>query len=139
MVSTFRLYLIRVVYLMIFIFLTSNIWPGIIHHAKTWSLMNGVAHCLLAAMAPLFLLGLRYPLRMLPVFLFELSWKSIWLVAIGIPLWSAHQMDADTAETFKACAIGVVLCVIAIPWGYVFANFVKSPGDRWKRESTIAA
>ena len=68
-----------------------------------------------AAMTALMALGVRYPLRMLPLLLFELSWKAIWLVAIALPLWSAHQLDADTMDTVKACLMGVVLCPIVIP------------------------
>jgi hypothetical protein len=133
MVSTFRLYLLRATYLMIFVFLTTSIWPAILHHTKPWSLMHGVACCLLAAMAPLVLLGLRYPLKMLPILFFELLWKSIWLVALGLPLWTSHQVDPDTYETMKACLFGVILFPIVIPWPYVFANFLKTPGDRWGR------
>ncbi|HEX7679364.1 MAG TPA: hypothetical protein VF713_14630 [Thermoanaerobaculia bacterium] len=131
-VSTFRLYLLRGTYLLIFVFLASSIWPLIIHHTKPWSLMHGVACCLLAAMAPLVALGIRYPLQMLPVLLFELLWKSIWLIAIALPLWQAHQIDPDTAETVKACLMGWVIFPIVIPWPYVFANYVKKAGDRWR-------
>lgn len=77
-------------------------------------------------------LGLRYPLQMLPLLLFELVWKSIWLIAVAYPLWSAQQIDADTMETVKACLMGIVLFPIAMPWPYVRAKYVKMPGDRWK-------
>jgi hypothetical protein len=131
MVSTLRLYLLRATYLMVFVFLTTQIWPAIFFHTKPWSLMHGVACCLLAAMAPLMALGLRYPVKMVPILLFELTWKSIWLFAMGLPLWSAHRVDPDTFETIKACAMGVILFPLVIPWRYVFATYVKAPGDRW--------
>src|SRR5208283_4622458 len=66
-VSTFSLYLMRAMYLLIFVGLGSEIWPGIIHHAKPWSLMHGVACSLLAALSAMMALGIRYPLQMLPV------------------------------------------------------------------------
>lgn len=132
-VSTFRLYLLRATYLLIFVGLGSDVWPGIIHHAKAWDLMDGVASTLLAALSVLVVLGIRYPLQMLPLLLFELLWKSIWLIAIALPLWSANQLDADTMETVKACLMGIVLFPIVIPWPYVLANYVRKPGDRWKR------
>jgi len=131
-VSTFRLYLLRAMYLLIVVGLGSEIWPGIIHHAKAWDLMHGVASSLLAAISVLAALGIRYPLRMLPLLLFELLWKAIWLLAIALPLWSANQLDADTMETVKACLMGIVLVPIVIPWPYVLAQYVKKPGDRWK-------
>jgi hypothetical protein len=78
-------------------------------------------------------LGIRYPLQMLPMLLFELLWKAIWLLAVALPLWSAHHLDPDTMDTVNACLMGVVLCLIVIPWPYVLANYAKKPGDRWKR------
>ena len=130
MVSTTRLYVLRILYLMIFLFITTSIWPQF-QHSASWSLMSGVARCTLAALAPLALLGIHQPLKMLPVLLFELLWKATWLVMIGLPLRSAHHLDADSAETFKACAFGVVICLAAIPWGYVYRSYFKEKGDRW--------
>lgn len=131
MVTTLRLYLLRAVYLLITLFLTTQIWPQLIG-ATRYPLMSGVARCTLAAMAPLMLLGIRYPLKMLPIMLFELFWKSIWLAAIGIPLWSANRLDADSFETFKACLIGAIICVVVIPWPYVINNYFRAAGDRWR-------
>ena len=131
-VSTFRLYLLRATYLLIVVGLGSMIWPGVIHHTDAWALRYGDEASLLAGVSVLALLGIRYPLKMLPLLLFELTWKTIWLIAIALPLWSAGQVDADTQETIKACLMGVVLMPIVIPWPYVWANFVKQPADRWK-------
>lgn len=131
-VSTFRLYLMRALYLLICVGLGSMIWPHMFHH-RPWDLMHGVACSLLAALSALMALGIRYPLQMLPLLLFELAWKTIWLIAIALPLWFAHQIDADTMETVTSCLMGVVLCPIVIPWPYVFANYLKKSGDRWRR------
>jgi len=131
MVSTFRLYLLRASYLMIFLFVTTQIWPQLIG-ATRYPLMSGVARCTLAAMAPLVLLGLRYPLKMLPILLFELFWKAAWIGAIGMPLWLAHRIDASNYETWKACWFGVILCLVVIPWRYVIDEYFRAAGDRWK-------
>jgi hypothetical protein len=131
-VSTFRLYVLRATYLLIVVGLGCVIWPGIIHHSSGWALKYGDESSLLAGVSVLALLGLRYPLKMLPLLLFELTWKSIWLLAIALPLWSAGQADAATWETINACVMGVVIFPLAIPWPYVWANFVKARGDRWK-------
>ena len=130
-VSLWRLYLLRAMYLIIVVGLGIEIWPGIIHHPKPWELMYGVVQCVLAAVSLLAILGLRYPLQMLPLLLFELVWKSLWLLVVAVPLWSAQQMDARTWETAIACLMGVIF-LIAIPWGYVWANYVMKPGDRWR-------
>jgi hypothetical protein len=130
-VSLPRLYALRAGYLLLVVGLGVTIWPGIIHHDKPWSLMGGVVHCMLAAMSLLAVLGLRYPLKMLPLLFFELTWKAIWLVVVALPLWSAHRMDADTLETANECLLVVVFLAV-IPWRYVVANYVAARGDRWR-------
>jgi hypothetical protein len=129
-VSLLRLYALRAGYLLLVVGLGSEIWPAILHHAKPWDLMHGVADCMLGALTAAALLGLRYPLQMLPLLFFETLWKAIWLTVVALPLWSAGQLDADTAETARDCLVGIVFPII-IPWSYVFANYVKKPGDRW--------
>jgi hypothetical protein len=126
-VSAFRLYLMRVLYLLIAVGLGLTIWPEVIHHPLT---MHGSTSSLLAAVSVLAVLGIRYPLQMLPLLFFEMVWKTIWLIAVALPLWSAHQIDADTAESVRACLMGVIVPIV-IPWRYVFANYVKKHGDRW--------
>lgn len=130
-VSLFRLYLMRAMYLFMVVGLGIYIWPAIINHAPSWPLMNSVVSSLLGALAVLAAFGIRYPLQMLPVLLFELIWKAIWLIAVALPLWSADQIVADTADTVRECLLGVILLFV-IPWPYVFANYIKKPGDRWK-------
>jgi hypothetical protein len=121
----------RATYLLIAVGLAFDIWPQIIYHAKAWPLWYGVGCSLLAAVSVLSVFGIRYPLQMLPVLFFELTWKLIWLIAIALPMWSAHQIDADTAETVANCLMGVILPFV-IPWPYVFVNYVKRSGDRWR-------
>jgi hypothetical protein len=130
MVTLLRLYALRAVYLLIAVGQGAIQLPLLIHHGP-WSMMSGVAHALLAALALLSLLGLRYPLRMLPLLLFELLWKTIWLGAVALPLWLAHQVDADTADTIWAC-LPVIIVPIVLPWSYLVANYVTKPGDRWR-------
>ena len=131
-VSTFRLYLLRATYLLIVVGLGFVIWPRIIHHSNGWALRYGDTSSLLAGVSVLAVLGIRYPLKMLPLLLFELTWKSIWLIAIALPLWRAHQIDPETWESVKACLMGIIICPIAIPWPYVLSNYMKKSGDRWK-------
>lgn len=130
-VSTFRLYLLRATYLLISVGLAFMIWPQIIHHPTPWSLWHGVGCSLLGAVSVLAFLGIRYPLKMLPVLFFELIWKSIWLIAVALPLWSSGQMDSDNLETTQNCLMGVIVPLV-IPWSYVWTHYVKMRGDRWK-------
>lgn len=130
-VSLFRLYLLRATYLLIVVGLGFQIWPALIERGQTWDLWRGVTTSLLAAVSLMAVLGIRYPLLMLPLLLFELVWKSTWLGVIALPLWSAHRLPADMVETAWACLMGVIF-LIAIPWPYVLAHYVRTPGDRWR-------
>lgn len=135
-VPLYRLYALRTVYFLLLLFLVSTIWTGYFHHTRVWPPMEGVARALLAAVAILAAIGIRYPLQMLPILFFELAWKSIWLITVGLPSQAAGPLDPDTAETFKACVIGVVVFALAIPWPYVFQIYVRQAGDRWGATGT---
>ena len=136
--TTFRLNVLRVLYGMIFLYLSTSKWPLLFNHGP-WELMHGVAITLLGALGLLMAFGLRYPVRMLPVMLFEFLWKLFWLLSVALPLWRAGSIDADTMETVKACGFGVIACLLAIPWGFVWRNYIKAPGDRWKGPARVTA
>lgn len=93
--------------------------------------MEGVVSCMLGAFSALSLLGLRYPLQMLPVLLWEIAWKTLWLIVIAVPIWSAGTMD-EANWSIAVGVLGVLAIPFFIPWGYVFASYVKKPGDRWR-------
>lgn len=135
-VSTFRLYLLRATYLLLVVGLGLQIWPLLLDSPSNAEHMRGVVWSLLAAVSLLAALGLRYPLQMLPLLLFELVWKSIWILAIGLPSRSAGQLDGPMLETWYDCLIGLVIFAVAIPWGYVFTHYVRKPADRWSSRST---
>ena len=131
-VSTFRLYLLRTLYLLIFVGQGSIQLSRFLHHAPGSTFWNGVGSSMLASLALVAALGIRYPLQMLPLLFFEWVWKMIWLLAVALPLWSAHHMDAGTAESVRDCLIGAIIVPIVMPWPYVLANYLKKPGDRWR-------
>lgn len=130
-VSLFRLYTLRVAYFVMAAGLGVYIWPSVIHHTSDFAVTQGIRCALLAGLGATAALGLRYPVEMLPVLLFELTWKAIYLAAFALPLWSAHQIDAATAADIRAVVM-VVIFIPLIPWRYVFAHYVLRRGDRWK-------
>lgn len=129
-VSLLRLYVLRATYLLIVFGLGKEIWPGVLHHAKPWSLMQGVAVCILATVTILAALGLRYPLKLLPLLFFDMIWKALWLLVVALPLWQEGKLDPVTMQTVIACAMGIIFPIV-IPWGYVAKHYLRAPGDRW--------
>jgi hypothetical protein len=122
-------------YLLVAVGIAVTKWPMIINHQVPWPLYEGVETCMLVAMSLLAFLGLRYPLQMLPILLFELAWKFIWVAVVVLPLWISDQLDPETLNVFYS--ILVVLIVFAvIPWPYVFAHYVTKRGDPWRSAAT---
>ena len=130
-VSKPRLYLLRAIYLLIFVGQGTIQWPLLISRGAAVPFWHGIGSTMLGAMALLCALGIRYPLQMLPLLFFELAWKAIGVVAVLLPKWSAGQIDPATAESAPSILMGIIVPLI-IPWRYVVANYVKKPGDRWR-------
>lgn len=128
-VSLVRLYMLRAMYLLLVCGLGATIVPSLVAHDPA---ARGVIPSLLGALWLLAFLGLRYPLRMLPLLLFEFAWKTIWFLDFGLPQWLTGQKPATFADDFFAIVLGVVLTPIVIPWGHVWRHYVKAPGDRWR-------
>lgn len=132
-VSVFRLNLLRAMYLLVVVGLGVVLWPGIIRNNQIWSLNQGVVNCMLGAFSLLCALGLRYPLQMLPVLMWELLWKTMWLSIVALPRWLSGTLDEATAANIPDVMF-VVLIPFVIPWGYVYGHYVKKGGDRWRGE-----
>ena len=128
-VSIARLYVLRATYLLLVVGLGTLIGPQLVNHAP---MARGVIPSLLGGIGLLALIGLKYPLQMLPLLMFEFAWKAIWLVAFGVPQWSVGQMPATFTEDFQNIAVGVILMPIVIPWGYVYRYYIRQPAARWR-------
>lgn len=73
--SVFRLNLLRSGYLLLVVGLGMTMWPQLVTEGPRLELMHGVALSMLCALGLLSVPGLRYPLKMLPLLLFEVVWK----------------------------------------------------------------
>ena len=128
-VSLARIYVLRATYLLLVIGLGMMIVPDVVSHPV---ISRGVIPSLLGAVWVLAFVGLKYPLEMLPLLMFEFAWKSIWMVAYGLPQWSAGQLPPTFAEDSFNIGLGVILMPLVIPWGYVYRHYVKQSGARWR-------
>jgi hypothetical protein len=141
-VSTFRLYLLRAMYVFTVVGLAIEKLPALLHPANL-SPGDSVILSVLGATALLAVLGIRYPLKMLPLLFFEFVWKAIWILAFGLPLSLSGGLDPNISfggtETLIACLVGVVLVPLVLPWGYVLKHYLKAPGDRWGKQVSAVA
>ncbi len=140
-VSTFRLYLLRAMYLFMAVGLAIFKLPEILQ-SENLSRMDTVVFSVLSAMALLAVLGIRYPIKMLPLLFFEFVWKFIWVLAFGLPLLLSGGLDPNVSfggtETLINCLLGIVLVPLVTPWGYVLKHYLKAPGDRWGKKQVSA-
>jgi hypothetical protein len=83
-------------------------------------------------MSVLALLGIRHPVRMLPVLLFEVGWKLLWLGSVALPLWSQDRLEGATLHQ-TGTVLWVVIIMAVIPWRHVLSQYVLAPGDAWRR------
>lgn len=130
-VSLFRLYTLRIAYFIMAAGLAVFVWPAVIRHSNNFAIARGAEIAMLAGLGAIAALGLRYPVEMLPLLLFEVTWKVIYLVAFAYPVWAAHQVTPAMAENIKAVSFVVILLPL-IPWKYVFTQYVMKRGERWR-------
>jgi hypothetical protein len=129
--ALWQLNLLRVGYLVMGVGLAVVKWPLLFDH-EPWSLAEGTKECLLVAMSFLALLGIRYPQRMLPILVFEVSWKLLWLGVVVLPLWSDGRLEGAT-RTQAGTVLWVVAIIAVIPWRYALAQYVTAPAEPWRR------
>ena len=59
-----------------------------------------------------------------------------------MPLLLSGGLDPNVSfggtETLTNRLLGIVLVPIVVPWGYVFKQYLKVPGDRWGKEQATA-
>jgi hypothetical protein len=76
--------------------------------------------------------GLRYPLQILPIFLFEFIWKTIWVLDFKLPQWINGGGSPQSSEDLLTMGGFLILLGLIIPWGYVYRHYIRKPGDRWR-------
>ena len=136
-ISLPRLYALRLAFLILGSGLILVKWPTLISHTASWPLYEGVSSSLLGALALMALLGLRYPLQMLPFLLFELTWKIIWGSLVLLPMWQSGQVSEAMWTVAVNCLV-VFLLIPLIPWDYAFANYLRAPGAPWRRTKRVS-
>jgi hypothetical protein len=130
---TYRLNIMRVGYLVMGVGLALVKWPLFFQDGGVASLpvFEGVVAALLTAMSLLAFLGLRYPIQLLPLLVFESLWKLIWLAAVGVPHLMAGDMDPQLSSVFFSVSLVVIILAVT-PWDYVWKRYVSAPGAPWR-------
>ena len=93
---------------------------------------RGVHKALLGGLWLGALFAIRYPLKMVPILLFEMLWKLVWLVSFGLPQYWSGTGSPRLGEDLWGIGAFPIVCALVIPWTYVWRHYVKAPGDPWR-------
>jgi hypothetical protein len=129
--TTRQLNVMRIGYAFMGVGLAIVKWPVVFQDIRSLPVADGVVACLLTGMSLLAFLGLRYPARMLPILLFEVTLKLLWIGVVAIPDLAADTLDDPTKQVLINCSL-VLLIIAVIPWRHAWTRFVRTPGDAWR-------
>ncbi len=100
--------------------------PELIKSMFSWPVKEpivlGSYGSVLVAFGLLSILGLRSPLKFVPVLFFQLCYKSIWFIGVILPLLVTGKFPMYAIPLCIIFAIAIVGDIIAIPFPYVFSK-----------------
>ncbi len=102
-----------------------------------WTSWQGVGHSLLLALAILSIGGMFRPLTFLPIMLFEIVWKTVWLSAVALPLWMAGEQIPGVVSV-QGSIIGTGLIIICVPWKYVWWRYFTQAIEPWRCNKQVS-
>jgi hypothetical protein len=123
-VPRINIYLLRLLFTLMFLFLTYESWKHILNHTGYWENGNAAAWCMWGSYSVISFIGIIRPLKMLPIVLFEIVYKTTWLFVVAYPLWAKNELIGSPAEGMARVFIWVVFPIVAMPWGYFFRTYI---------------
>ena len=85
-------------------------------------ILFGIVGGVYVAFAILSVLGLRSPLKFVPILLLQLCYKVIWFIGVILPLLFAEPFPTHGISFVVLFAIFIIGDLIAIPFSYVLAK-----------------
>ena len=122
-----NLYLLRLLFILMFLVLGRTAWTHILTFKGAWNPDDAVAWSVWAAFSVLSVIGIVRPLKMLPLVLLEIFYKVLWLILVAYPLWSTNQLIGSPAEPRTYTFSWVILPILAMPWKYAFETYIYKP------------
>jgi hypothetical protein len=102
------------------------VMPEVIKSKLPWPVEGptafGVVGSVYVAFGLLSILGLRSPLKFVPVLLMELCYKSVWFIGVLIPLFAAVRFPSYAIPMAIIFATFIIGDLIAIPFHYIFVK-----------------
>ena len=124
-VPTWRKHLMRGLFFLNFISLAFDNWSMILFPQEQLGVLPGVAISFWAGFSLLNLIGIRFPLKMVPILLLQFLYKLSWTLGVYLPASKAGVLDEGLNEFFYICLAGIALNLLILPWGYVYKEYLQ--------------
>lgn len=128
---------LRIIFAAMVLVLGSKQLNYILEGASEWTQWRGLGHAMLFTLAVMAIGGVFRPLVFLPIMLYEIAWKLVWLSVVALPPWLAGQ-DIPGIVNAKASLIGICVLIVLIPWRYVWWKYVAQPIEPWRRKKQVS-
>ncbi|SEN42708.1 hypothetical protein SAMN04488505_110127 [Chitinophaga rupis] len=129
-VPKINIYLLRLLFFLMFVFVTYDSWSYILQHKGPWNNLEAAAWCMWGSYSAISFIGVIRPLKMLPIILFEVIYKVTWLMVVAYPLWIKNELAGSSAEGMTNVFMWVILPIVAMPWGYFFKTYILGKAIR---------
>ena len=136
-VRPFHIWGLRLFYLLIVIGVAPTAWGVLLSHEGEWAPLSAVAWAVWATYPSLAVFGIFHPLRWLPLMIFTVGYKSIWMAFVAYPLWRDGTLAGSSAQPIAESFLALPLLALVIPWGYVWRTYVL--GSRPVSAPTLVA
>ncbi len=133
-VPKINMYLLRTLFFLIVLNVGSASWTHLLTFKGPWDPVITAYWCMWTAFSTLSFFGIFQPLKMLPLILFEIIFKLLWLTIVAFPLWRTGQLDSSPAEDLANAFIWVILAIVATPWKYVYDTYLS---NFWSFSNTL--
>ena len=119
-----HIYVLRTYFALMFFMMGQTAWTEIFTHTGEWEPIGAVTWCVWSAYATLSIIGIYNTLKMLPIVIFMVFYKVLWLAVVAYPLWATNTLNGSSAEELAVIFTGALVALPFIPWRYFYRIYV---------------
>ncbi len=123
-VAKINIYLLRLLFTLMFFLLSYDAWSRILKHTGPWNDVNAAAWCMWGSYSIISFIGIMRPLKMLPILLFDIVYKTAWLIIVAYPLWVKNELIGSPVEEMARIYVWVWIMYVAMPWKYLIRTYI---------------
>ena len=120
-----NIYGMRFIYILMATLLAMDVWTHIITYDQKWDPSDAMNWSVWAAFTLFAVIGIFHTVKMIPIMVLEIVYKTIWLILVALPLFQDGNLSNDATDGMIFPFILVILPVIFVPWGYVVKKYIR--------------